>query len=203
MKPAFFFLALVPAGLLAWKAYAGTLSVNPIAEITDETGIWTLRFIVITLSITPLRRLSGWSGAARLRRMFGLFAFFYGTLHFTTFIYLDKFFDVQEMLDDVVKRPFITVGFASFLLMIPLAATSSDRITRWVGGKNWKRLHRLIYAVSLGGVIHYIWRVKADLQRPMIYAILVGILLAYRLWVAFVPRLFSPREKSKDQTIPA
>lgn len=202
MKPAFFFLALIPAGLLAWKAYAGTLSVNPIAEITDETGIWTLRFIVMTLSVTPLRRLSGWSGVARLRRMFGLFAFFYACLHFTTFVYLDKFFDLQEMLDDVVKRPFITVGFASFLLMMPLAATSTDRITRWVGGKNWKRLHRLIYVIALGGVIHYIWRVKADLQRPMIYAILVGILLAHRLWVAFSPRLFS-REKPQDHTIPA
>ncbi|HTP81264.1 MAG TPA: protein-methionine-sulfoxide reductase heme-binding subunit MsrQ [Bacteroidota bacterium] len=189
VKPAVFILCLVPLLTLVFDGLTGRLSPNPISDITDLTGIWTLRFLVITLSVTPIRRISGWSGAARLRRMLGLFAFFYVSLHFLTYIYLDKFFDLDDMIADVSKRPFITVGFASFLLLIPLAVTSNDRMTRWLGGKRWKRLHQLIYIIVVGGIIHYTWRLKAGYFRPGVYAAIVGILFLYRIIVALRPRL--------------
>jgi sulfoxide reductase heme-binding subunit YedZ len=188
LKPLVFLLALLPAGLLAWKAMAGELSANPIKDITEETGIWTLRFILFTLTITPLRKISGWSPLARFRRMLGLFAFFYGSLHFVTYIYLDQFFAFDEILKDVVKRPFITVGFAAFLMMIPLALTSPKIVLKWMGGKRWRLLHRLIYFTAIGGVIHYLWLVKADTQRPVFYGGVLAVLLGYRLWDYFRSR---------------
>ena len=177
-----FLLALVPAGYLAWKAAAGELSANPIKDITEETGIWTLRFLLVTLSITPLRKISGWSPLSRFRRMLGLFAFFYGSLHFLTYVYLDQFFALDEILHDVAKRPFITIGFGAFLMLIPLALTSPNRIVKWMGGKRWRRLHRLVYLVAVCGVIHYLWLVKADTQRPILYGAGLSLLLAYRIW---------------------
>jgi sulfoxide reductase heme-binding subunit YedZ len=202
IKPAVFFLCLLPILLLAWNGFTGNLSANPIADITNATGIWTLRLLVATLMITPLRRLSGWSGATRLRRMVGLFVFFYVSLHFTTYIYLDKFFDLQDMLVDVAKRPFITVGFASFVLMIPLAVTSNDRLTRKLGGKRWQMLHRLIYLIAIGGVVHYTWRLKTGFRQTWVYAAIVGLLLLYRLWVSFSPKLISQKSKAAKETIP-
>ena len=151
-----------------------------------------MRFLVITLVITPLRRLSHWSDAIRLRRMLGLFAFFYGTLHFTTYIWLDQFFDVPGIVKDVMKRPFITVGFSAFLGMLPLALTSTAGWIRRLGGRNWQRLHRLIYVSAMCGVLHYWWLVKADVQRPQIYATLIGLLLLYRLVVAYLRRAPRP-----------
>jgi len=181
-KVVVFLLALVPLGLLLYGAATGELSANPIKDITEGTGIWTLRFIVITLSVTPLRKLTGWSRLARFRRMVGLFAFFYGFLHFTTYVYLDQFFAFDEILKDVARRPFITVGFTAFVLMIPLALTSLNRVVRWMGGKRWQLLHRLVYAVALCGVFHYLWLVKADTSRPLRYGAVVAALLLFRVW---------------------
>jgi len=197
LKPALFILALVPLGLLVYGVLTETLSANPLDDITDETGTWTLRFIVITLSITPLRRITGWNQLLQLRRMFGLYAFFYGSLHFFTYLYFDKFFEWSEILVDIPKRPFILLGFTAFSLMIPLAATSTDRITKWMGGKRWQILHRLIYATAICGVIHYLWLVKADTQRPLTYGAIVAVLLLYRVWVWASQRFAKQRQKSK------
>ncbi|MEX0602322.1 MAG: protein-methionine-sulfoxide reductase heme-binding subunit MsrQ, partial [Bacteroidota bacterium] len=140
-RPAVFVLCLFPFAFLLWGFFTDTLSANPIDDITDETGTWTLRFLMITLTMTPLRKITGWNGFLQFRRMFGLFAFSYGVLHFTTYVWLDQFFNLGEIVTDVARRPFITVGFASFVLMIPLALTSNDRMTRWIGGRRWRILH--------------------------------------------------------------
>jgi sulfoxide reductase heme-binding subunit YedZ len=183
LKVFIFLAALIPLGLLGWKAFHDGLGANPIEVITHATGDWTLRLILITLGITPLRRISRQYWLIGARRMVGLFAFFYATLHFFTYIWLDKFFDVHEMVKDIAKRPFITVGFSAFVLMIPLALTSTAWSIRRLGGKNWQRLHRLIYATAILGVVHYLWLVKADHTKPIEYGILLGILLAYRVSV--------------------
>jgi sulfoxide reductase heme-binding subunit YedZ len=182
-KIAIFLAALIPLERLAWKALHGGLGANPIEVITHSTGDWTLRLVLVTLAVTPLRRLTGQYWLIGIRRMVGLLAFFYGTLHFTTYIWLDKFFDVQEMVKDIAKRPFITIGFSAFVLMIPLAATSTAWSIRRLGGKNWQRLHRLIYLTGILGVIHYIWLVKADKRKPLEYGAVLFILLLYRLGV--------------------
>jgi sulfoxide reductase heme-binding subunit YedZ len=202
IKPIVFLLCLLPLGVLVWNALNDQLSANPIDDITDETGTWTLRFIVITLCVTPLRRITGWAPLQQLRRMFGLFAFFYGLLHFSTYIYLDQFFAWEEIAADIAKRPFILVGFTSFILMIPLAATSTDRITRWMGGKRWNRLHRLVYVTAIGGVIHYLWLVKADTQRPLTYGAIVAVLLGYRLWRFLAKRLAVQRLRKEEAAEP-
>jgi len=173
--------ALVPLGRLGWKAFHDGLGANPIEVITHSTGDWTLILILATLSITPLRRLTRQYWLIGIRRMVGLLAFFYGVLHFTTYIWLDKFFDLHEMFKDIAKRPFITVGFSAFVLLIPLAVTSTAGWIRRLGGKNWQRLHRLIYATGILGVIHYIWLVKADKRKPLEYAGALSILLLYRV----------------------
>ena len=176
-----FLLCLVPVFKLGWKALHGELTANPIEYITHQTGDWTLIFIVATLAITPLRKLLGIPELIRFRRMLGLFAFFYGTLHFSTWIGLDKFFDWAEMLQDVRKRLFITVGFTGFVLMIPLALTSTAGWIRRLGGKRWIALHRLIYVTAIAGVVHYYWLVKSDVRKPLFYATLVGLLLTFRI----------------------
>jgi sulfoxide reductase heme-binding subunit YedZ len=183
---------LGPLAYLIWGLCTDNLGANPIRAITLETGTGTLRFLVLTLAMTPLRRLSRWSDAIRLRRMLGLFAFFYGALHFTTYLWLDQFFDVPGIVTDVMKRPFITVGFAAFLGLLPLALTSTAGWIRRLGGRNWQRLHRLIYVSAVCGVLHYWWLVKVDVQRPQIYATLIGVLLLYRLVVAYRRRTPRP-----------
>jgi sulfoxide reductase heme-binding subunit YedZ len=180
LKLAIFLAALIPLGRLAWKAYQQMLGANPIEVITHSTGDWTLIFLMLTLSITPLRRLTGQHWLIRFRRMTGLFAFFYASLHFTTYIWLDKFFDLNEVLKDVGKRKFITVGFTAFVLLIPLAVTSTQGMIRRLG-KRWQKLHRLIYVTAIAGVIHYWWLVKADVRKPQYYAIVLTLLLGYRL----------------------
>ncbi len=180
-KSLLFLAALIPLARLVWKALHDALGANPIEVITHSTGNWTLIFILTTLSITPLRRITHQYWLIGLRRMIGLFAFFYGTLHFLTYIWLDKFFDVHDMLHDVAKRRFITVGFSAFVLMIPLAVTSTKGWIRRIGGKNWQRLHRLIYLTGILAVIHYAWLVKADLRKPIEYAIALSLLLLYRV----------------------
>jgi len=180
MKVAVFVLCLVPLLLLAWRGIHQDLGANPIEFITHATGDWTLRFLVITLAITPLRRLLGWPEMVRFRRMLGLFAFFYGCLHFTTYLWLDKFFDFAEITKDVWKRPFITAGFLGFILMAPLAITSTAGWIRRLGGRRWQLLHRLVYVSAVAGVVHYYWLVKSDIRKPVLYASLVLLLLAYR-----------------------
>jgi methionine sulfoxide reductase heme-binding subunit len=194
-KTAIFLAALIPLARLIWKATHDGLGANPIEVITHSTGDWTLILVLTTLSITPLRRITHQYWLIGVRRMIGLFAFFYGTLHFLTYIWLDKFFDVHEMLKDIAKRLFITVGFSAFVLMIPLALTSTAWSIRRLGGKNWQRLHRLIYLTGILGVIHYTWLVKADLRKPIEYGIVLSILLAYRvaIWVL---------EKRKQVAVP-
>jgi sulfoxide reductase heme-binding subunit YedZ len=197
-KPVAFILCLLPLGLLGYDFFTDNLSANPISDFTNVTGVWTLRFLVITLSITPLRKISGWTSLQRFRRMIGLFAFLYVCLHFTTYIYLDKFFDWQEIIKDISKRPFITVGFTAVTLLIPLAVTSFDAVVRRMGGKRWRRLHRLVYVCAILGVVHYFWLVKADTQRPVIYGIIVMLLLCYRLW-AFLAARAAKKHQFKEQ----
>ncbi len=188
LKPLAFVLCLGPLAALAYGAWAGTLGANPIDKITDETGTWTLRFLVLTLLVTPLRKWTGWNPLIKFRRMIGLFAFFYGCLHFMTYLVLDQFFDMQSVLKDIAKRPFITMGFAAFVLMIPLAITSTAGWIRRLGGRRWNLLHKLVYLSAIGGVIHYLWLVKADISRPVRYAAILAVLLAARAWFAYNAR---------------
>jgi methionine sulfoxide reductase heme-binding subunit len=181
IKVALFVAALAPVVWLGWGTWAGALGANPIETITHETGTWTLRFLVLTLAITPLRRITGWNDLIRLRRMLGLFAFFYGTLHLLTYLWLDQFFDWAGIVKDVSKRPFITAGATAFVVMLPLALTSTAGMIRRLGGRAWRRLHRLVYLAAAAGVVHYWWLVKADIRRPRNYAIVVAALLAYRI----------------------
>jgi sulfoxide reductase heme-binding subunit YedZ len=202
MKVVVFFTCLVPLGLLLWKFFGATptdmstwgvgLGANPIEKITHATGDWTIRFLLITLTITPARKLLQLPWLIRFRRMLGLFAFFYGCLHFLTYIWLDKSFDVHEMLVDIGKRKFITIGFLAFVLLIPLALTSTAGWIRRLGGKRWQALHRLIYVSAIAGVIHYLWLVKADIRKPVEYGIVLGMLLAYRAVVWMLPKLKKP-----------
>jgi sulfoxide reductase heme-binding subunit YedZ len=193
-KIALFAFALIPLARLLWKALHDGLGANPIEVITHSTGDWTLILILATLAITPLRRITRQYWLISLRRMIGLFAFFYGTLHFLTYIWLDKFFDLHEMFKDIAKRPFITIGFSAYLLLIPLALTSTAWSIRRLGGKNWQRLHRLIYLTGILGVFHYAWLVKADHRKPIEYGIILSILLLYRIGIW-------AREKRKQQGI--
>ena len=175
-----FALCLVPLAILIWRGFHNELGANHIEFITHATGDWTLRFLVLTLAITPLRKILHQPQLIRFRRMLGLFAFFYVCLHFATWIGLDKFFDWSEMWKDVQKRRFITVGFAGFVLLIPLAITSTAGWIRRLGGKRWQLLHRAVYLTAILGVIHYYWLVKSDVTKPLQYAWMVGILLAWR-----------------------
>ena len=181
-KPVVFLLCLLPLATLGWQALHGELTANPIEFITHVTGDWTLRFLVITLCVTPFRKILHLPELIRFRRMLGLFAFFYACLHFTTYIWLDKFFDLSEMWKDIAKRKYITVGFTAFLLLIPLAVTSTAGWIRRLGGKRWQMLHRLIYFSAALGVIHYYWQVKSAVIRPLTYGAIVAILLLWRLF---------------------
>jgi sulfoxide reductase heme-binding subunit YedZ len=200
LKPAAFVAGLVPFAWLVWAAFTGNLSVNPLSDITNHLGIWTLRILCITLAITPLRRLTGWNALVRFRRMAGLFAFFYGTLHLLTYVIADRFAGLDfpdgivafstvrnltaSVAADIYERPFITIGFTAWLTMLPLALTSTAGMIRRLGGKRWQALHRLVYVTAVCGVLHYWWLVKLDLRPPQRYAVLVGALLAVRLvWV--------------------
>ncbi|MDO9421622.1 MAG: protein-methionine-sulfoxide reductase heme-binding subunit MsrQ [Herminiimonas sp.] len=185
-----FALALLPFGRLFLFAFTDQLGANPIEFITRNTGDWTLYFLCLTLAVTPLRRLSKWNWLIKLRRMIGLFAFFYATLHFTTFLWFDHFFDVSEMLKDVIKRPFITVGFAAFVLLIPLAITSTNGMVKRLGGKRWQWLHRLIYVVASLGILHYWWMKagKHDFEQPIIFGVIVAALLLMRVFWAWQKR---------------
>ncbi|MGZ7107244.1 MAG: sulfite oxidase heme-binding subunit YedZ [Candidatus Angelobacter sp.] len=200
LKAAVFLACLGPVFVLTWKGFHDGLGANPIDVITRTTGRWTLTFLLITLSVTPVRKLSGLTWLIRFRRMLGLFAFFYGSLHLTTYVWLDKFFNVHEMLHDIAKRRFITAGMTAWALMLPLAITSTTGWIRRMGGKRWQNLHRLIYFSAAAGVVHFMWLVKADLRRPFTYGGILAALLAYRVIVWLVAKARSRRALAGQQT---
>jgi sulfoxide reductase heme-binding subunit YedZ len=181
VKVVVFLLCLMPACRLAWRAWNNDLTPNPIEYITHFTGDWIIRFLVVTLAVTPLRRVLHLPDLIRFRRMFGLFAFFYACLHFLTWFGLDKFFDMQQILNDFVKRRFIIAGLIGFLGLLPLALTSTAGWVRRLGGRRWQTLHRIVYLSGAAGVVHYYWLVKSDTRLPVFYGLLVALLLAYRL----------------------
>jgi len=198
VKPLVFVASLGPVAYLTWAALTGNLSANPLSDLTNETGVWALRFLCISLAVTPLRRVTGWNAVIRFRRMMGLYAFFYGSLHFLIYVIVDRFagLDFPEGMAslrmlrdlaasvgaDIYKRPFITIGFTTWTLMLPLALTSTAAMIRRLGGKRWNALHRLAYVAGLTGVLHYYWLVKADISRPLAYGTVVALLLGFRLY---------------------
>ena len=191
LKPIVFVAALGPLAWLVYNAFWGDLGANPIETITNSTGIWTLRFIVITLTITPARWITKWNPIITFRRMIGLFAFFYGTIHFMIYFVLDRSLMFDGLWEDIVKRPYITVGFTGFVLMIPLALTSTKGWIRRLGGQRWNLVHKLVYVTGVLGVVHYLWKVKLDVTNPLIYGAIVGVLLSVR-----VVRWLSKRQSS-------
>jgi methionine sulfoxide reductase heme-binding subunit len=199
-KPLVFLLCLVPLGVLIARGASGALGPNPVEAITHFTGDWTLRLLLATLAVTPLRRLTGQAWLVRFRRMLGLFAFFYAVLHVTTYLWLDRFFDLGTIAEDVLKRPYITVGFAAFVLMVPLAITSTQGWIRRLG-RRWKTLHRAVYAIGVLGVLHYLWLVKADLLEPAIYGVILAVLLGMRVpWRDLAVRLRAARRRQPWMT---
>lgn len=180
-KPLVFLVSLLPLVWIGWLAWQGELGANPVETLSHRTGDWSLRFLLLTLMVTPARRLTGWNRLQQFRRMLGLFAFFYVSLHFAVYLIFDQFFDGSAIVADVVKRPYLTVGFAAFLLLIPLAITSTQGMMKRLG-RNWQRLHRLVYLIAVLGVLHYAWLVKADLTEPLLYGTVLAALLGYRLW---------------------
>ncbi|MCU0804536.1 MAG: sulfoxide reductase heme-binding subunit YedZ [Burkholderiales bacterium] len=183
IKAALFVVALLPlarlvAGVIAFPDWLGA---NPAEYVTRSVGDWTLRFLLLTLAVTPLRRLTGWNWLLRLRRMLGLFAFFYGVVHFASYVAFDHVFVLDEILKDIVKRPFITVGVAALALMVPLAATSTNAMVRRLGAQRWTALHRLVYPIAVLGVVHFWMMVKRDVTEPAIYAAVLAVLLGYRV----------------------
>lgn len=188
LQAALFAAALLPLARLVWLGLYGGLGANPVEFVIRSLGTWTLVMLVVTLSVTPLRLATGWAWPMRLRRMFGLFAFFYASLHFGAYLWLDQWFDLAAIWKDVVKRPYITAGFAALLLMVPLAVTSTNAWVRRLGGRNWQRLHRLVYVIALLAILHFWWQkaAKNDIGEPLLYALVIGALLGVRLlrWIS-------------------
>jgi sulfoxide reductase heme-binding subunit YedZ len=181
VKAAIFIACLLPLTRLALGVWQDALGANPIEFVIRSLGTWGLSFLLITLGVTPLRKLSGWAWLARLRRMLGLFAFFYVLLHFLAYVWVDQFFDWTAIAKDILKRPFITVGMSAFVLLLPLAATSTNAMVRRLGGRRWQNLHRSVYVIAIFAVTHYWWMVKLDTRQPAIYAAVLAALLAIRL----------------------
>ena len=188
MKVFVFLLCLVPLAILLWRGFHNDLTLNPVEYVDHRTGDWILRFLCITLAITPARKILRLPQLIRYRRMMGLFAFFYACLHFSTWLGVDRYFAWSQIVDDIGKRPFITVGFTAFVLMIPLALTSTAGWIRRLGGKRWQTLHRAIYVSAICGVIHFYWQVKSDVRKPLEYGAIVAVLLAWRVWSWFAGR---------------
>ena len=180
-KSVLFVLCLVPLCWIAWDTFDGNLGANPVEEMTHRTGDWVLRFLLMTLAITPLRQIFKWPELVRLRRMLGLFVFFYVCLHFLVYIVFDHFFDLNDIVEDIIKRPYITVGFSAFVLLIPLVITSTNKMMKRLG-RNWKKLHQLVYVIATLGILHFLWQVKADVFEPFVYGGILLVLLAYRAW---------------------
>ena len=198
VKPAVFLASLGPSVSLAWAAWHGQLSANPLSDLTNETGVWGLRFLCLTLCVTPVRRITGWNDAIRFRRMLGLFSFYYGCLHLLIYVVADRLAGLEfengivswrttrdlavAVAADIAKRPFITIGFTAWLCLLPLAITSTSGMIRRLGGRRWQTLHRLTYVAAAAGVLHYWWLVRVDVRRPALYGLIVGSLLAFRAW---------------------
>ncbi len=191
LKRAVFVACVLPALWLVGRGFTNDLGANPIEEVTHQTGIWTFRFLLATLAITPLRYLTAWSRLVPLRRMVGLFTFFYACLHFLTYGVDYWLFDLDAILDDVINRPYITAGFTGFILLIPLAVTSTHAMVRRLGGRRWQQLHRLVYFSAGAGAAHFLWQTKIDLRRPGIYVGCLALLLGIRLWERFGSRWLS------------
>ncbi|HVS88621.1 MAG TPA: protein-methionine-sulfoxide reductase heme-binding subunit MsrQ [Candidatus Acidoferrum sp.] len=202
-KVVLFLVCLVPFAALVWRALHANLGANPVEFVQHATGDWTLRFLVFTLSITPLRRLLSIPELIRFRRMLGLFAFFYVCLHFLTYLGPDQSFNLGGMWKDVQKRRYITVGFTAFVLLIPLAFTSTAGWIRRLGGRRWQLLHRAIYVSAVCGVIHYYWLVKSDVRKPLFYGAIVTVLLAWRLGDWFLRRRREPAASATSRRVPA
>lgn len=193
VKPGLFLLSLGPAVWLVARGIRGDLGVNPAETLQLETGLWALRFLLLTLAVTPVRRLTGWNRIIQYRRMLGLFAFFYGVVHMLTYVVLDLSFALGDLAADVAKRPFITLGFLALLSMVPLALTSTRGWIRRLG-RQWQTLHRLVYASGLLAVLHYAWKVKVFTGSPVRYAAALGVLLAFRaVWYLTHAKSFSPQ----------
>ena len=188
LRPLLFTASLAPTAWLVWATFTGHLGVNPAETIQLQTGRWALRFLLITLAVTPLRRVTGWNPVIQYRRMLGLFAFFYATLHFASYIVLDQYFAFDAMMADVLKRPFITVGFSAFVLMLPLALTSTKGWIRRLG-RRWQALHRLVYVSAICAVVHFTWKVKVVVGDPVVYGAVLALLLAFRLYWSIQKRL--------------
>ncbi len=190
LKVLVFLVCLAPFGYLAWRAWNQNLTANPIEYVTHFTGDWTIRFLAITLAVTPLRKLLARPELIRFRRMLGLYAFFYATQHVLTYFVIDQFFDLHAILADVAKRRFITAGLAGYIVLTLLAVTSTTGWIRRLGGKRWQRLHRLVYFAMIAGVVHYYWLVKSDIRLPLLYGAIGALLLGYRVavWVVRKPR---------------
>lgn len=203
LKVMVFLLCLGPLAVLVGKGFYNLLGANPVDVITRTTGHWTLTFLLVTLSVSPARKLLRMPWLIRFRRMLGLFAFFYGTLHLMTYVWLDKFFNVPEMLHDIAKRRFITAGMTAWFLLLPLALTSTAGWIRRLGGKRWQNLHRLIYFSAIAAVIHFIWLVKADLRRPLTYGAVLAVLLAYRIgaWAINRARASVPLARAEAEQV--
>jgi methionine sulfoxide reductase heme-binding subunit len=197
LKIGVWILCLCPVGLLAWKATHDGLGANPLSEITLTTGHWTLYLLLITLAVSPLRKITRLNWLIRFRRLVGLFAFFYGCMHLMTYLWFDKAFDAHEIVKDIYKRPFITAGMTAWTLMFPLALTSTAASIRWLGGKKWQTLHRLIYVSAIAGVVHFWWLVKRDLTRPEIMAAILTLLLGFRI----IDRLWTNRASRSSELV--
>jgi sulfoxide reductase heme-binding subunit YedZ len=185
LRPAVWILCLSPLGKMAVDGVTGGLGANPIEAVLNRLGFWTITWLALSLAATPAKEVLGWTGPVRARRLLGLFAFAYATMHFAFYVCVDKFFDWRTISVDLTKRPFIMVGFATLLVLVPLALTSTSGWVRRLGYVRWKRLHRLVYAAAVLAVVHFLWRVKADLRRPLVFAAVFGVLLAARLpgWI--------------------
>jgi len=182
LKTSVFIACLIPAVALIYGLLNNQLGANPIETLTRDTGEWTLRFLLLTLTVSPLRLLFGWQFLAPLRRMLGLYSFFYASLHMLLYVWLDQFFNVNDIIKDVIERPFITVGAISFLALIPLALTSNKAMVTRLGSERWNQLHRVVYYIAIGGVVHFFMLVKKDVTEPVIYIIILAILLGIRLY---------------------
>ncbi len=207
LRVALFAICLGPFAQLLYNVFTDNLGANPIDAITRHTGSWALIFLLVTLSVTPVRKISGWNALIKFRRMLGLFAFFYASLHFMTFLVLDHFFDFAAIIKDVMKRPYITAGFTGFVLLIPLAVTSTTGMIRRLG-KRWQKLHRLVYVAAAAGVLHFYWLVKADIRRPVQYGFVLALVLGYRLFASLGTGIRRPSRKRPipiraDSTRPA
>jgi len=197
LKRAVFAAALIPAAALVYDAFTGDLTPNPVEFITHETGTWALALLTISLAVTPVRRLTGWNEVIKLRRMLGLFAFFYAVLHLLTWVVLLSFFDVPTMIEDVVKRPFITVGMGTFVILLALALTSTTGSIRRLG-RRWQQLHRFVYVAAVGAVVHFWWLVKADVTEPRRWALAIAVVLGLRVWWMLRSRTFVVRTLSRS-----